>query len=559
MEGKKRGNGKILPGTLLAVAFVLETCFKFTNAVEATISPDQVILWGSTVTISCTLDVNDVAVPSDILWYKDTPDEALPTELSQVVGNNTSRLTLSVVTNEDSGVYYCALPSDGKNIFSYQSSRLTVGKLPSPPVSVLCHSRDMVAFWCTWQSAGETHLPTQYTFQYRGRFYTETSWRDCPDYLSRGEKSCYIPPNSNTGQEQLIRITETNALGSATRNHNYNPDKSTIPNPPTNVRAEIVSPREVQVRWDIPEEWLNYMSNLLSYRLRIWESGNHVSKNDQPWREIPSKNLIRRGRFIQTSFHTIHNLQPGTQYNIQAASKYRFSRPRGGCWSDWSLPVEVELPAITPSGTVNDLEVIEYHQRHDGHNLKRDVILTWEPVPSFLQNGEILNYTICVLSEDSETANGTVEMFSLPADTTTYELEGLNLHKEYGIGISACNSAGCGPNATIRLETQELVPQQPIHLRVLDLANQSLLVTWSIPEFDGRVDHFVLQWTQDLQSDYWEELHISGNEYQYLIDSPHNPATYSFRVQAVNYLNQPGPWSRTLTVHLDGIQLNLVL
>ncbi|PIK49136.1 hypothetical protein BSL78_13970, partial [Apostichopus japonicus] len=279
---------------------------------------------------------------------------------------------------------------------------------------------------------------------------------------------------------------------------------------------------------------------------QVWEEESPAARAENKWREIPSRQLIRRGRFIQASFHVIQNLKPGSEIRIQAACKYRFSRPRGECWSNWSMPVGVELPALAPSGTVNDLEVSEYPQI-DSNELRRDVVLTWEPVPLDLQNGHIFNYTLFLGSKVEGESNGTLEIFNLPVDVTSFQINDLNLSQEYNIGISACNRAGCGPNATINLESiKQLVPLQPVHLRVLDLANQSLLLTWSIHEFGSYVDHFLLQWTDTPQATVWQELEIPGGELQYLINNPENPATYSFRVQAFNSLEQAGPWSRTL-------------
>lgn len=80
------------------------------------------------MTVACTINDLQPLSASEILWYKDSPEEALPGALSQVVGNSTtSRLTLSVVTDEDTGTYYCALPSDGKDVSLYKSSRVVVG------------------------------------------------------------------------------------------------------------------------------------------------------------------------------------------------------------------------------------------------------------------------------------------------------------------------------------------------------------------------------------------------------------------------------------------------
>lgn len=94
----------------------------------ASVTADQIALWGSTVTVACTINDLQPLSASEILWYKDSPEEALPGALSQVVGNSTtSRLTLSVVTDEDTGTYYCALPSDGKDVSLYKSSRVVVG------------------------------------------------------------------------------------------------------------------------------------------------------------------------------------------------------------------------------------------------------------------------------------------------------------------------------------------------------------------------------------------------------------------------------------------------
>ncbi|PIK34379.1 putative phosphatidylinositol phosphatase PTPRQ-like, partial [Apostichopus japonicus] len=213
--------------------------------------------------------------------------------------------------------------------------------LPAPVTNVECQSRDMLAFWCTWQPGEDSLLDTQYRLQYRG-LYSVSTWRDCPDYVTKGENSCHIPALSNSGLEQSINITATNALGSTWKLHRYNPNRSTIPHPPTNVRAEIMSPRQVQAQWDLPMEWQNYMSTYLSYKLRVWEEESPAARAENKWREIPSRQLIRRGRFIQASFHVIQNLKPGSEIRIQAASSTD-SRDQGEnagqtglCPSEWN-------------------------------------------------------------------------------------------------------------------------------------------------------------------------------------------------------------------------------
>ncbi|XP_028400896.1 protein sidekick-2-like [Dendronephthya gigantea] len=112
------------------------------------------------------------------------------------------------------------------------------------------------------------------------------------------------------------------------------------------------------------------------------------------------------------------------------------------------------------------------------HKTAWSIQVSWQPLPSVVDNGMIFGYKIChKLSSSDERRCAYVDH-----NATTYNVTELIPHTNYDIEISAGTVAGYGPPVLLRDQTNQSVPSGPPRdLRAQTITGTSIELSWSIP------------------------------------------------------------------------------
>ncbi|XP_071800303.1 cytokine receptor-like factor 1 [Asterias amurensis] len=506
--------------------------------IPASIKPmDPTVAAGSDITLRCVLNTSATAqTAKDIVWYFKSYRHTIPRERYEVV-DNISRLRLRNLTFADSGTYFCAFESDGFNLMQFQGTMLYVGVAPSPPTGLRCHSTNLLDFWCEWKDGVRNNIKTHYKFSYRPA-YGRNDWRDCPKLDGRGSQTCMVPRNQNNGFSQLVRVTASNLLGSSTSEIRFNPETSTIPNPPTNVQIETLGPEELRISWALPKEWDDQMfASFLEYRLEI--STDTGSKS----RMIPDLN--HGESYLQTRRYNVNNLTPHTTYRVWVSCRTLVSYGDEQ-WSDWSVVVSRLTAEAAPNAAVQDIQGQEYDNTVDPA-YRRDVFLQWRDLPEENRRGVIHGYDVSLRLEQPDGSSDVVR--SVRANGTMVLLQDFDKFRGYYVDIAACNSAGCGPIASYFLADKTSEPGAPENVRVQNASDTSVMITWQQPTRpNGFIEGYYVDWSKGLSEDANSFAEVNGSETSYTIQGVEPNKLYQFRVKARNSRGYSG-WSNAPIQH----------
>uniref|UniRef100_A0A3B5LNU5 Prolactin receptor n=1 Tax=Xiphophorus couchianus TaxID=32473 RepID=A0A3B5LNU5_9TELE len=197
---------------------------------------------------------------------------------------------------------------------------------PESPRQFDCRSREKETFSCWWEPGSDGGLPTEYRLFYE----IEKGVRECPDYVSAGENSCFFDKrHTSFWAEYIMMVVATNALGNASAQFQI-PDVMNYvkPDPPVNVTVVVNSSAPspfLEIRWksppnvDVRTGWVTP-----KYELR-------VKQNDsKEWKVID---------IGAQTFFNFHNVEHGLLYMVQVRCNLDY-----GKWSEWSNTIFAKIP-----------------------------------------------------------------------------------------------------------------------------------------------------------------------------------------------------------------------
>ncbi|KAL4236406.1 hypothetical protein ACF0H5_004791 [Mactra antiquata] len=229
--------------------------------------------------------------------------------------------------------------------------------------------------------------------------------------------------------------------------------KQGVPLQPRNLRVQPISPNEIEVIWDAPED----VASIIRYTLYFNDSQNH--QNGQISIRPP------------TTRYKITKLVPDTTYHIQLAASS--SRGEGAR----SIMVQAKTPEFTPAAPP---------QAVSGRPLTdKSILVEWRPPPQDQQNGIIMGYRVFYLkSEDNIDDN---DADSVEVGDTEATLTNLDTWTEYKIWVLAYTAAGDSPQSLpIYVKTHESVPNEPKKVEVEDVNSTTIFVSWRAPRAKER-------------------------------------------------------------------------
>ncbi|XP_028916116.1 growth hormone receptor isoform X5 [Ornithorhynchus anatinus] len=202
------------------------------------------------------------------------------------------------------------------------------------PQFIKCRSPELETFSCHWTGGGAQpgfREPGAVQLLYRKR---NDEWKECPDYVSAGENSCYFNKTyTSVWIPYCIQLTVDTGL---VDERCFTVDDIVQPDPPVGLNWTLLNDSltgvhaDIQVRWepppnaDVQKGWI-----ILEYELQFKET------NDSHWKRLEP---------VRTTYIPLYSLKVDREYEIRVRCRQRTSEKYG----EFSETLYVTLPQMSP-------------------------------------------------------------------------------------------------------------------------------------------------------------------------------------------------------------------
>ncbi|XP_078147999.1 receptor-type tyrosine-protein phosphatase delta-like [Centroberyx gerrardi] len=228
--------------------------------------------------------------------------------------------------------------------------------------------------------------------------------------------------------------------------------KTGVPSQPTDFKGEAKSETSILLSWIAPAQ-TGQDNQITGYELL------YKKRDDKEEKRIS---------FEPTTTYLLKDLKPFTTYTFQLAAR---SKHGVGAYTN---EISAETPQTQPSGPPQDVKCYSPSSTN--------ILVSWRPPPTELQNGIITKYTVqYAAAEGEDTAAGQIS--DIPPENSQYLLENLEKWTEYRVTVTAHTDVGAGPESLPQLvRTEEDVPSGPPRKVEVEAVNSSSIkVIWRSP------------------------------------------------------------------------------
>ncbi|KFV71415.1 Contactin-6, partial [Dryobates pubescens] len=299
------------------------------------------------------------------------------------------------------------------------------------------------------------------------------------------------------------------------------------PGPPEDVKVEHVSSTTVVLSWK-PGVDNNSPVQIYSVQVRTPFSVG--------WQAVATAPEVINGR---THKATVVDLSPWVEYEFRVVASNSVgigepSRPSA------LLKTKAAVPVVAPTNISG------------GGGTRSELVITWEPVPEELQNGEGFGYII-VFRPLGSTSWTKAVVASVEASKYVYRNESITPLSPFEVKVGVYNNEGEGTLSSISIVySGEDEPQiAPAGASALSISAAEVEVSWQPIAWNrhtGRVlGYEVLYWTDDPKESTAGKARVSGNVTAKNITGLKANTVYFATVRAYNTAG-PGPSSTPVNV-----------
>ncbi|NXK98061.1 GHR protein, partial [Formicarius rufipectus] len=182
-----------------------------------------------------------------------------------------------------------------------------------------CRSPEMETFSCYWTDGNFYNLTAPRTIQLLYMKSIDEDWKDCPDYITSGENSCYF--NSSYTSIWVSYCVQLASKNEVFDKKCFSVEEIVLPDPPVHINWTLLNTShtglhaDIQVRWDPPptadvqKGWIT-----LEYELQYKEV------NETKWKELKPR---------VSTMVPLYSLKTGRDYEIRLRSRQRTSEKFG--------------------------------------------------------------------------------------------------------------------------------------------------------------------------------------------------------------------------------------
>ncbi|XP_036189222.1 contactin-3-like isoform X1 [Myotis myotis] len=227
------------------------------------------------------------------------------------------------------------------------------------------------------------------------------------------------------------------------------------PGPPGNVQVEEITDTTAQVSWT---EGTDNHSPITSYSV---QARTPFSVGWQAARTVPE--------VIDGNTHTatVVELNPWVEYEFRVVASNRLGGGEPSLPSE-KVRTEEAVPEVPPS------------EVSGGGGSRSELVITWEPVPEDLQNGEGFGYVVAFRPLGVTTWIQTV-VTSPDAPRYVFRNESIVPFAPYQVKVGVYNNKGEGPFSPVAtvFSAEEEPTAAPAHVRAHSLSSSEIEVSWS--------------------------------------------------------------------------------
>ncbi|XP_035698617.1 receptor-type tyrosine-protein phosphatase F-like [Branchiostoma floridae] len=268
------------------------------------------------------------------------------------------------------------------------------------------------------------------------------------------------------------------------------------------------------------------------------------------WDNIARTTEVTVGRPHHGSV-SLDDLIPFTLYRLRVKCRKLLDNT----WSGYTPYVQARTNATAPESAVTVGTPVSPSINY--RTGRRNVTVTWEPLPSIKHNGILLGYLIRVT--DLRVPSGGFVLNATVNDTTC-TLEKLKL-SGYRIDITAYNTEGRSPPATVEVQDIARVPDKPLDLTAEITQDENITLSWQPPAEIGGIEQYSVFWCE-LETD----ANCGGNETVLSVPGTYTTTTfidswlpfhrYRFNVRALTSAGQGPPSDNTYKYSAEGVPLS---
>uniref|UniRef100_A0A1A8MNL8 Interleukin 11 receptor, alpha n=2 Tax=Nothobranchius pienaari TaxID=704102 RepID=A0A1A8MNL8_9TELE len=277
----------------------------------------------SNVTLAC--GKSEIRIP--VTWLHNH-SSVLPWH--QVMSDG--RLVLLHADQSAQGNYSCY---DDSGLLLH-SVRLRLGRPPGI-LSISCQVPNHTHVRCSWSESVKTFLPATFNASFRGK-----SQESKPCIIDVTHRHCDVHHPAFWQTIHILKVTETNALGSQTTSVQFRLDNLLKPDPPASVSAHKVEgfPMRLRVSWKYPTSWPQENAFPLRFHIRYRPYGSSI------WSEL----FTVEGEVVISDALAghVHQVQVRAQDDVNSDSQ----------WSEWTAmrlvrPWEADTTTEFPEDTTS--------------------------------------------------------------------------------------------------------------------------------------------------------------------------------------------------------------
>ncbi|NXN34921.1 GHR protein, partial [Rhinoptilus africanus] len=182
-----------------------------------------------------------------------------------------------------------------------------------------CRSPELETFSCYWTDGNFYNLTAPRTMQLLYMKRNDEDWKECPDYITAGESSCYF--NTSYTSIWILYCVKLANKDEVFDEKCFCVDEIVLPDPPVHLNWTLLNTSQtgihgdIQVRWgppptaDVQKGWIT-----LEYELQYKEV------NETKWKELEPR--------LSTTV-PLYSLKMGRDYEIRVRSRQRTSEKFG--------------------------------------------------------------------------------------------------------------------------------------------------------------------------------------------------------------------------------------
>ncbi|XP_026112410.1 receptor-type tyrosine-protein phosphatase F-like isoform X7 [Carassius auratus] len=489
------------------------------------------VMPGGSVNLTCVA----VGAPMPyVKWMKG--EQELTKEEEMPIGRNVLELT----NIRQSANYTCVAMSSLGMIDT--TAQITVKALPRPPTSLIVTETTATSVTLTWDSGNPEPL-SYYVIQYRAKL-SDNGFQEVDGVASTRYSIGGLSPYSE--YEFRVMAVNNIGRGPPSGTVETRTSEQAPSSPPLRVQARMLSATTMLVQWEPPEEpngqirgyrvyytsdmhfplstWqkhntedssLTTISGLvpdITYGLRVlaftsvgdgppsdilqvktqqgvpaqptgfeaeaeldtrimlswlWPVQDQITKYELTYWEADSDNK-NHVIFNPAGSYAVEGLKPDTLYKFTLAARSEMGL------GVYTQPIEARTAQSTPSAPPQEVHLISLSST--------SIKVSWAAPPAASRHGNIVRYSLAYQAESGEDQQRH-EVKDIPADVSSYVLEGLEKWTEYVVWVKAHTDVGPGPeSSSTRVRTKEDVPGAPPRRVEVDNVNSTALrVSWKPP------------------------------------------------------------------------------